>query len=571
MKEYGLITFLPGLIIFLILVYVFFPFSYGTGNNQLSVPLIMHKAGIADFSQDLTINGQGKAFTQETPLIFLLSNVVKLFKISNMFWLYFGLHLLSILVLFFALRSINIYIMNMSDLANTIVLSLFVVLLKVIQTMSPGFVFLGSEFSQYFFSLPLVFILISMSLQNDKILLYFFYLLLAIFSPFYAVLMLVPILGNIILRTIQNKEKFVAAFTDIIVIGLIGVGYYYYLYKSVYGLDTSFYDPVNISAKIAQVSGFQFSTVINPVVSQIWLGLVIVLLGISSIIIHKFVRMRLETPDLVKAFKISGLVEIKQMETNNTPPMNYLGNLSQMKNMIVSILVFFLIISFVNSYKQINWLVLLQPVNLFFPLLFLSWSVFFGIIDKKVIRKEIGFAESGKMVIALFILVLVIFAGVKIPAKVVNVTAKLQSEQVELVKWIKTELPENSHFLNYTNLDLRLLSHRTEYFRFDCYPSDGKLQNYWYRRYLNFYCIPDTIAKDNFVSNKKFADKMHWIFLKKVVQNTNDPINYILTPNGENYYRYYPENLVLLYSNAKYNLYFVSTPPIVKKEEAKHK
>ena len=102
----ALVSPLLGLTAFLCVLYGVFGFQFGGYNNVEELPLVYERLGWAAYPGDPFVQHHANTYTQVTPFVWALSTIADVFRVQDLRLQYFVLHLLTILLMYAALRSI---------------------------------------------------------------------------------------------------------------------------------------------------------------------------------------------------------------------------------------------------------------------------------------------------------------------------------------------------------------------------------------------------------------------------------------------------------------------------------
>lgn len=514
-----------GLLAFINIYYEINPFVFNsTTNNIEELPFIYKLSGLASYPYDEYVKLHTENFTQITPYILLITGITKLFNLNDLTILFFILHAITLSILYLSIRQLYKGIFDAPEslvITSIICLNFFLKIIYVIPNNRTLFYdFLDPEFLTY----PFLLFTIAFHIKKEWLMAFFSLLIASIIHPLYAL----PLLPALVLNKLKNIKShflyFLAVFPYTIFLWLKS------RQTSDSGISASMITEIIRAPHHYKIPNLQYidhST------------LVFYLFSISLLTISYFI-----------------------FKTKSTKR-EYLPILE-----IASLLIGLLIsTSLVSSFIRIPILIQLTPYRIGVIIVILSWVIFSCSLFKASSNLN-NFIKKFDLAFITLLLLISLFMTLK-EDHFLTIENKNFTDRKDVVSWIKNNTSKNDLFLNYSDLDIRTETLRSDYFGFQTSPLTANGQISWYKRFLAYYDVPSTIPLTNYQESKTFASSTHDININNVLKRSKAPINYIvilkdkkpfskiteLVNLSNKNYNYITKDLNLVLENANYKIY----------------
>lgn len=513
-----------GLLTFINIYYELNPFAFNaTTNNIEELPFIYKLTGLAEYPHDSYVKLHTSNFTQITPYVSFISLLVKMFELKDLTILFFTLHAIVLSLLYLSIRQIYKYLSDIPESLIMISILSLNLLLKVIYFIPNNrtlfYDFLDPEFLTY----PLLLFTIGFHLKKRFLLAALYLFLATIVHPLYAL----PLIPALIISQIKNTRIHLFYL-------LATLPYTIFLWAKSRqtinsNLDASMINEIIRAPhhyKIPVFFSFDYSVSIFYLVSFLLIGI--------------------------------GYFFIKNKPSNTSSL-----SLIKINFLLISIL---LITSLISCCIRIPILIQLTPYRIGIIIVILSWIIFFHSCLNNF-HSIYSFFKKFDLAIMSVLLVGSLAACFK--SETITIPNKDFTYRSEAISWIKNNTQKDSLFLNYSDLDIRTETFRSDYFGFQTSPliADGQID--WYREFLAYYDVPNTIPETEYSKAKAYASSIHTINIANVINKSKSPINYVvilrnkipfskvteLVNLSNKSYTYNTSGLILVFENNKYFIF----------------
>lgn len=514
-----------GLLTFVNIYYDINSFAFNASTNNIEeLPFIYKLSELSSYPNDEYVKQHTSNFTQITPYIFFITSLVKIFHLEDLTVLFFILHAITICLLYFSIRQILKYLSEAPE--SLIILSTFSLnlLLKATYFIPNNrtlfYDFLDPEFLTY----PFILFTLGFHIKKERMMAFFSLLITSILHPLYAI----PLFPTLVLSEMKNLKNHFLYFLAIFPYTI------FLWFKSRQTLER------NISAsmtceiiraphhyKIPTLQNFDQQTFIFYLIS-------------TSLLIISFILFKKFSPEK----KYQPILKI-----------NFL---------LITLLIF---TSIISSFIKIPILVQLTPYRIGVIIVILSWILFCDSLFE-ISNKISQSIKKFDLLIVISLLLISLIPTLKQENSSLA-TNKDFFLRKEVISWIRNNTSRKDLFLNYSDLDIRTETLRSDYFKFQTSPLTANDQITWYKQFLIFYDVPDSIPLTSYQEAKDFASSYHEINIGNVLKRSKASINYIiLLKNKKSFskitdlvnlsnknYTYNVKEIDLVFENGNYAVY----------------
>jgi hypothetical protein len=226
--------------------------------------------------------------------------------------------------------------------------------------------------------------------------------------------------------------------------------------------------------------------------------------------------------------------------------------IKRLKELINGFLAYLFLVSSVNSFFRIGILIQLTPYKItviFIPVIFIYLYI---MIWKKF---KLALKFNNQIVFKILILIILFSATLQIFIKqknaLTNIYSTLPNDMKGMINYITNNTNKNSLFLNYSNINIRTFTLRSNYFNFKTFRLYSSSQRDWYERLLTYYDI-DKSEKYNYEKVSQIVTSKKLISIENVIEKINEKIDYILLNKN---HKFTAPNFKLKFQNDSYALY----------------
>ncbi len=529
-KQFKYLIFFLGLAVFINVYYEINLFIFNPqSNNPEEIPLINKLMGVASYENDEFVTVMTSNFTQATPYITLITLLGKLFHTeTNLLFIYFSLHLLTLVLFYISIRHILKQITTCNELITNISIISFMLFLEIIYVVPNQrnlfYDFLDPEFLTY----PFLFLTISLYLEKKHFLSLISLLVGTILHPLYTIPLLFGLLICLLFDFINKSQSFKTTLRNMLLYTGVVIPYSGFLWFCSRQKTPSELDSSLILEIVRAPHHYKIPTVISYDHSTLVFFIYVFITAAISLILFK---TSIKNKTLTEATKIEAYTKL------------CIINLS-----LVSLLIF---TSLFSQFIRLQILVRLTPYRIGVVIVVLSWLLLIASLINllKLTEHVLNVTD----VISLCICVLV-FLGINLTRTETPKTFSKSSSSEEFINWIKKDTKNSDLFLNYTDIDIRTTALRSDYFRFQTPPLVGDAEIAWYKEFYIFYDIPDETKLTDYASVKNYASSQHTISLNRVLRRINKPIKYVLISKSQKSFSRIEDWVNLKNKNYKYDI-----------------
>lgn len=514
-----------GLLAFINIYYEINPFVFNaTTNNIEELPFIYKLIGLAPYPYDEYVKLHTEHFTQVTPYILLITFIAKIFNLHDLTILFFILHAITISIFYLSIRQLYKCISDVPEslvIISIFCLNLFLRIIYVIPNNRTLFYdFLDPEFLTY----PFLLFTIAFHIKKERPLAFFSLLAASVLHPLYAL----PLLPALILSELKNfKTHFLYL--------LAVLPYTIFLWLESRQTINS---DINTSMTLEIIRAPHHYRI--PNLEHFDYSILIFYLFSISLLIISFLVLKKKSPES-----------------------EYLA-IVKINSFLIALL---LLTSAVSSFIRIPILIQLTPYRIGVIIVILSWVLFCYTLFKSLNVLNI-FMKRFDLALISFLLLISLLMTLKENGLTTSENKNF-SIRKDVISWIKNNTSKNDLFLNYSDLDIRTETLRSDYFGFQTSPLTANGQIAWYKQFLVYYDVPTSIPPTNYKESKEFASSSHNINISTVLKRSKAPINYIvLLKNKKPFskvtelvnlsnrnYNYITKDLNLVFENESYRIY----------------
>lgn len=533
------ISLLLALLIFIFLYYYhLIPFKFGSSANLEELPIIYKLIGLADYPNDEYVKSFTSTYTQVTPYVTFIALISKLFHTQDLAWVYLILHMITLALIYISIRQI---FKQTSDLNDTFILISILLLLFFTESVHiiPNLEWLFYEFMDpEFITYPFLYLTIFFFINKNYFSSYLSLFIATLFHPLYAIPLLFGLLTTTFIQNFRkrtNKKKYMRICIFYI---LSVIPYSIFVWSTSHQTITSQIDPSMVLEVIRAPNQTKIPTLFSFDRTTMFFYSYVFILGVISFLLsngRKYLSENLNTLTII----------------------NYL---------LVSYLV---IISLISTIHRFPTLVFMTPYRIGVIIVVLTWVIFFTSLASRFNELNNYFHKRCNFILS-FCLILVSLLSV-ICAYIPSKPQEGYKDKLELIRWIKENTRTSDLFLNYSDIDVRTSAYRADYFNFQMFPLTANSQISWYKQYLIYFDISDSINPGNYMEIDKHAKSSHKIDISRVVNKSNAPIKFILFSKDKksfsgiadllglksNNYTYELKSYKKIFENKNYEIYSV--------------
>lgn len=535
-KLFPYINILSSILIFLIFFYKLYPFTFGLNTDNVEeLPLIYKQIGKANYLQDKYVNGHLNIYNQIIPYTTFLSVIITFFNPNNIYLIYFGLHI-SVIILFYLLfRSIMKSLIKGNEFLYLFISMLILFISSKIRFIPAGqFIFLpflDPTLVATMTSLWSIFFFINYQYLASIFTLF----ITTIIHPLYSIPILLIFMFTYILEIMQ-KTKYLTRKSILIIIGylLSVLPYSVLLYRITFFPKTNNIDLSAVHEIIRSPHHLRIPTISDPLIYLTEYRNFFIL-----ILLYLFLNFLIY---------ISGIIpnrlflQLKKM---------FADKISTTNRLIFFFIFLLITTSLLSSFKRIDLLIQMnfyRIASVFAPLMIIF--VFSLILTplKNALNKI--HMRSFSLTLLIFLLSIIGFSSI-ISETINKPVQQMNINMEDMVNFIQQNTGRDSLFLNYSDIDIRTLAYRSDYFRFKTFPVYTKGQQDWYDDLLIYYDLKHFVNPNDYQRVKSLLD-YNTISLQRVLANINYRVDYILLPTT---IKYNDLHFGLIYSNPSYMLF----------------
>ena len=512
------------LVLFHHLFYEIYPFIYGSAANLEELPLIYKLMGFADYSKDEYVLGHFIKFTQVTPYISGITLLAKLFHCKDLVVLFYILHLLTIILMYFAIRRICKQLGHTSETQVIFSIISLLLLIKVINVIPNQRNLLHDYLDPELVIQPLMFFIIAAHLEKKYLECCLYLVIGTIIHPLYIILLLPGLFGSFIFRFIKKELSFLGFIKYGSAYFVIVISYSLFLLiqsnkASVGEIDASLVEEI-----IRGPHHFKIPTLFYFDKTTIYFYIYSFLLSIISYFLYirnKNIESKLKTNFLDLSF------------------INYF------------IFIFLIVATIIATFKRIPLLVELTPYRAGLASVVITWIVFISSLTNKINLKTEILDNVDFMIIVFGML---IFFGLSL-FRLTNKEQIIEKfpERKEFITWLTKNTKSDDLFLNYTDVDIRTKAFRSDYYRYQTGGITTDLHLSWYKKFGIYFDIPETIKPNQYQKMIDYARSKHTINLSRVLSKSKEPINYVLILKAKRSFSPVEEFMGVKNKNYSYN------------------
>ncbi len=539
-RNYRLLLFLLGLVVFINIYYELNLFIYNPStNNPEELPLIYKLMGLAPYTNDEFVQVTTSHFTQVTPYIIFISSIASLFKLNDLLVLFFILHAASLTLFYISIRSILKQITYIGEIIITISIISLMLFLEVIYVIPNQrnlfYDFLDPEFITF----PFLFFSISFYIAKKYILSYVSLFIATVLHPLYTIPILFGFIIDLIIKFSIREYTLNKMFSYILFYSLCVIPYSFFLWVQGHQTIVSNIDASMIVEIIRAPHHYKIPTVFYCDQTTIIFFVFSIILSLIS-----FISMQKQCLSL-----------------------NYKEQFIKLFTINIILLSLLIIISGISSFFRIPLLIRLTPYRIGIVIVVLTWLLFISSLINKINLKE---QILNKYDLIIFVICIISFVFIA------YFRPNYQSEESisnkdkdDFINWIKNNTKNNELFLNYTDIDIRTTVMRSDYFRFQTIPLLADSELSWYKKYQIYFDVPEIFNEIDYLKVRGYAESKHTIDISKVIKRSNAPIKYVLISKNKkpfsrieewvnlrnaNYF-YDLKGLTMVFKNKEYEIY----------------
>lgn len=491
---------LPLLIIFLCTYYMFVGFSFGDGNNVEELPIIYFKAGFCEYPNDPFVTSNIQRFNVSTIYTFCLAQFAKLTGIQNFKFVYLFFHLISLSLVYLAIKTLVQLVASSRFPGYFILLGIFILILgeDYLQWMPNQRGLFARHLDPEFVVLPFLLWSIYFFVKERH-----WYATILLFGgslihPLYTL----PIVGSfmliLFLQHLMNRQ----------------------LKKTIFPL------------MLYVLSVFPYSILLWSYSAQE------IVSEYNASFIHEYIRAphHLTIPSLNSSnrldymrffeltfffsiltaivFHYKNIWSIGSFLKNNSL-LNRERFITQLFLVLICLISYLSLSSLIASFVRLDILVACTPYRMGTIVVALAFILLLGALSEYLNKHHKTINTRKLFILALVIIVTSVFIQKKYFKKQDNI------DRINTVNWIRENTNTNELWLNYSNIDVRTNCNRSDYFQFKTIPLYEDAQIDWYKRLCTYYDIPQSIRFNYKAVRKHIKSDCEAIDIKNVITDMN--------------------------------------------------
>ncbi len=517
-------------LLFLSLFLLIFGFSFSINNNVEELPLIYQLLGIADYQKDLFVSFHTTNYTQISPFLFIIVIICKILKLKNIYLLYLVCFLLTLSIYFYVLYKIQNSLNKITALIFSLILILFFLLLNSYTLVPSARWVFCNYFDLELVIFVIIFAFIYKHLKGEYKSAAILFNLASLLYPLYVIPIIPAIFGSLYLSKSSPETR------------KISVIFKYLLPASLY---------------------FIFLWVISKQKNS---------LEIDASLIMEYIRApwHYQIPSFwfwnysmtmfcVFCFILYLIIFFKKQKTND-----FYKKLLLFNNLLILALI---LTSIIHTFVRVPLIIQIAPYRIGVFICMITFQLAVASLTNQSLLINL----RTKLVLISNKLGLFLFLLACLPFIIIFNTTLPESNvgpaELQLTKWIRENTNQDSLFLNYTNLDLRTVVYRSDYFNFKTIPLTADQQIIWYHRFLHYQGIDERndVQYLNDIINRRPSPNYSFTInnLQRKSKNVNkrqildlfdSKIDYILVRASDETLR---KDLRLVFSNKSYKIFLV--------------
>ncbi len=487
------------LILFHHLFYEIYPFVYGSAANLEELPLIYKLMGFAEYSKDEYVLGHFVKFTQVTPYLTGITLLAKLFHCKDLVVLFYILHLLTLALMYFAIRRIFKQLGYTCETQIIFSIISLLLLIKTINVIPNQRNLLHDYLDPELVIQPIMFFIIAAHLEKKYLECCLYLVIGTIVHPLYIILLLPGLFGSFLLRFIKKDIDFYK---------LIKYGSTYFVIVISYSLF------LLIQSNKASVGEIDASLVEE------------IIRGPHHFIIPTLFHFDKTTTYFYIYSLLLNTISFFLYKRNKNVGNKFKVNFLDLSFINYFIFIFLIIVTIIATFKRIPLLVELTPYRAGLASVVITWIVFISSLTNSFNLKTENLIKADLIVVSLGIL---IFFGLSL-FRTSNREKAIEKfpERKEFINWLIKNTKPDDLFLNYTDVDIRTKAFRCDYYRYQTGGITTDLHLSWYKKFQIYFDIPETIKPDQYNKMINYARSKHVIYVTRVLSKSKEPINYVL-------------------------------------------